>query len=185
MINRVHNIIDRISLYSVSVTVCILLAIAVSLSGCTPRGVISTREMRSILYDLHRTDGVLNVARMELGYDEALARYYQSVLDKHGVTQAQFDSSLVWYTDHPAYFDKLYPKVMKQLDQDIAQWELALEREQTRRALLREPWTAGMPYDFQVVLLYMQDSVPVRPGPMNRPTNEEWLLRMRPKFPEK
>ena len=34
---------------------------------------------------------------------------------KHGVTQAQFDSSLVWYTDHPLLFNRVYPKVLDQL----------------------------------------------------------------------
>ena len=37
------------------------------------------------------------------------------MLEKHGITQSQFDSSLVWYTAHPVFFDKIYPKVQAEL----------------------------------------------------------------------
>ena len=37
------------------------------------------------------------------------------MLEKHGTTQAEFDSSLVWYTAHPQLFDKIYPKVIARL----------------------------------------------------------------------
>lgn len=87
------------------------------LPGCTPRprNVLSMREMRRVLYDLHRTDGILQTKGMLYGHDEELARYYEAVLERHGVTQAQFDSSLVWYTDHPKRFSKVYPPVIKRL----------------------------------------------------------------------
>lgn len=69
--------------------------------------------MQNVLYDLHRADAILRVSNLERGHDEALAKYYEVVLEKHGITQAQFDSSLVWYTDNPARFDKIYPKIEK------------------------------------------------------------------------
>ena len=99
----------------------------VCLAGCRPRGVLSSREMRSVLHDLHRADAILQVAGYNYGHDEALAKYYQQVLAKHGITQAQFDSSLVWYTDHPQRFDKIYPKVVADLEAERTAWELAHE----------------------------------------------------------
>ena len=93
---------------------CILLAVI----GCRPRGVLSNREMRDVLYDLHRADGALQVAGYHYSHDQELAAYYKNVLDKHGITQAQFDSSLVWYTDNPQIFNKIYPKVMERLEAD-------------------------------------------------------------------
>ena len=42
--------------------------------------------------------------------------YYDAVLAEHGVTRAQFDSSLVWYTAHPQFFNKIYPKALKDLE---------------------------------------------------------------------
>ena len=87
--------------------VCVLL-VCVAMLGCRPRGVLSNREMREVLYDLHRADGAIQVAG-----------YYKNVLDKHGITQAEFDSSLVWFTDNPQIFNKIYPKVIARLETDL------------------------------------------------------------------
>ena len=94
---------------------CVLLAMV----GCRPRGVLSNREMRDVLYDLHRVDGAVQVAGYNYGHPCELAAYYQSVLDQHGITQAQFDSSLVWFTDNPQIFNKIYPKVIARLQADL------------------------------------------------------------------
>ena len=141
--------------------------------------------MRDILYDLHRVDGMMDVMQLGNGYDEDLARYYQNVLDRHGVSQAQFDSSLVWYTDNPALFDKIYPKVMARLDEDVARWEAALAREQKRRALLSEPYTQMMSYDMQVVVQCMMDSIPDYPGPVEIPEKYTWWQEMHAKMQKK
>lgn len=98
--------------------VCILL-LCVAVMGCRPRGVLSNSEMRDVLYDLHRVDGALQVAGYNYGHSQELSAYYKSVLDKHGITQAQFDSSLVWFTDNPQIFNKIYPKVIDRLQADL------------------------------------------------------------------
>lgn len=100
---------------SASVAVCLLSVLTVLLSGCRPRGILHSGEMRRILADLHKTDGLVQTLNLQYGHDEALNIYYAQVLEKHGVTQAQFDSSLVWYTAHPVLFDKIYPKVQADL----------------------------------------------------------------------
>ena len=88
--------------------------------GCRPRGILSNREMRDVLYDLHRADGAIQVAGYNYSHDQEVAGYYKNVLDKHGITQAQFDSSLVWYTNNPQIFNKIYPKVLERLEADLA-----------------------------------------------------------------
>ena len=68
-----------------------------------------------MLYDLHRMDALLQIGGLQYEREEIKNMYYASVLAEHGVTQAQFDSSLVWYTAHPQLFDKIYPKVIVRL----------------------------------------------------------------------
>lgn len=80
---------------------------------------------------MHYTEAVLQVAGYNYGHDEAVAKYYQQVLDKHGITQAQFDSSIVWYTDHPQRFDKIYPRVVKDLEAERDQWLALHDQTQT------------------------------------------------------
>jgi hypothetical protein len=74
--------------------------------------------MREILIDLHKTDAILQVTGRTHTATEIKTIYYAQVLEKQGITQAQFDSSLVWYTAHPQLFDKIYPKVMADLKEE-------------------------------------------------------------------
>lgn len=98
-----------------NIVVLALCAIMILLSGCRPKGILHSREMRRIIIDLHKTDALLYEKGIHNHEREAKAIYYAQVMEKHGTTQAQFDSSLVWYTAHPALFDKIYPKVLKEL----------------------------------------------------------------------
>ncbi len=71
--------------------------------------------MRKVLAELHKTDAALQVSDVRIMDYETRDLYYAQALEKHGVTQAQFDSSLLWYTAHPQFFNKIYPKVLKDL----------------------------------------------------------------------
>lgn len=104
----------------------LILCLVSILTSCTirPRGVLSERRMIDLLFDLHRADGTMQVSGVVYNNENELAAYYASVLEKHGVTQAQFDSSLVWYTDNPNIFDKMYPYVIEKLEHEH---QLALE----------------------------------------------------------
>ena len=98
------------------VILCTLTFVTLSLTSCRPKGILSSREMREVLVDLHKTDGIMQIkSSRSMGYEEK-DLYYAQVLAKHNVTQAQFDSSLVWYTAHPQFFNKIYPKVLKELE---------------------------------------------------------------------
>ena len=88
------------------------------LGGCRPKGILHSGEMKEILIDLHKTDAMLQVTGKTHTPAEIKSIYYAQVLEKHGVTQAQFDSSLVWYTAHPQLFDKIYPKVLAALKEE-------------------------------------------------------------------
>jgi len=99
----------------VAMTVCVLM-----LGACRPKGVPSPREMEDLLVDLHFTDGVLTEAGMMANHDEEVRGYYAAVLAKHHITQAEFDTALVWYTRHSVKFEKIYPKVQARLDKRLA-----------------------------------------------------------------
>lgn len=113
----------------------IVLVLLLTVGGCThrPAEVLSKRKMQALLVDLHRTDGLISVIGYNYGHDYAVAAYYEYVLEKHGVTQAQFDSSLVWYTDHPLLFNRMYPKVLEQLKAEQEMYEQLSEDALSRK----------------------------------------------------
>ena len=98
-----------------NIFVLCLISIVLCLTSCRPKGILHSWEMREVLVDLHKTEALIQIAGIQHGHDEAQNIYYAQVLEKHGITQAQFDSSLVWYTAHPVFFDKIYPKVQAEL----------------------------------------------------------------------
>lgn len=105
-----------------------LYVISPTLSGCRPKGILHSWEMRELLVDLHKTDALLQVSGLQYN-QEKKNYYYAQVLERHGTTQAQFDSSLVWYTAHPKLFDKIYPKVLKELKEEETQFTALHEAE--------------------------------------------------------
>ena len=106
-----------------------LMVMTIAFVGCRPKGILHSWEMREVLVDLHKTDAMIQLANLQHGHEEARSLYYAQVLEQHGITQAEFDSSLVWYTAHPQLFDKIYPKVLAELEKEETQF-LALHEEE-------------------------------------------------------
>lgn len=115
-----------------------MLLACVAMIGCRPRHVLSNHEMRDVLYDLHRADGAIQVAGYNYSHDQEVAAYYKHILDKHGITQAQFDSSLVWYTDNPQIFNKIYPKVLERLEADLEREEQIRDASRAKQLAKKE-----------------------------------------------
>lgn len=86
-----------------------LLLGAALLVGCgkqIPKSVIQPGQMESILYDYHLSTAMSsNISYSENYKKEALRRY---VFEKHHITEAEFDSSMVWYTRHTAELARIY-----------------------------------------------------------------------------
>lgn len=99
----------------------ILLALIVTwVVGCkpgVPSEVIKPGKMEEILYDYHIADGMAaadgseNVSYLRTVYREAALR-------KHGVTQAEFDSSLVYYYRHTERLYDIYDRLAKRLNEE-------------------------------------------------------------------
>lgn len=94
-----------------------ILVILLCLSGCkpsTPPDVLSKRQMEEILYDYHLAMGL---AEAEEG-NAAENRYVRvrQVFEKHGITEAQFDSSMVYWFEHAELLKEVMQRVSDRLD---------------------------------------------------------------------
>ena len=84
----------------------------------TPRQYIQPDDMEDILVDYHMARAMaqqLNIPPSERDYNQSL--YVQAVLRNHGVTQAEFDSSLVYYYTRADRFDDIYERVARRLEE--------------------------------------------------------------------
>lgn len=94
-----------------------ILIISLLVVNCTrrPKEILKPSEMTRVLVDIHIADGIFSISDFKKLSNEEKALYYQSILVKHNTTQAQFDSSVVWYSHDPKQFEKIYNKVTIQL----------------------------------------------------------------------
>lgn len=78
-----------------------------------PKGVMSDSKMEEVLYDYH----IAKAMGEQLPYSENYKRvlYIESALKSHGVTQADFDSSMVWFSTNPDVLSTIYEKVAARL----------------------------------------------------------------------
>ena len=84
-----------------------------------PAGVIGDGDMERILYDYHIAQAIAD----NKGDSAEAYRYasIQKVFEKHGVTQAEFDSSMVWYSTNMTSLYKIYNRLYERLDAEVAQ----------------------------------------------------------------
>ena len=81
-----------------------------------PRQYLQPQEFEDILYDCHLADAMVNSDAESRDYDVAL--YRQAVFKKYGITEAEFDSSLVYYTRHSDRLHKIFENLSKRFSED-------------------------------------------------------------------
>jgi hypothetical protein len=68
--------------------------------------------MANVLTEMHKTDATMSEKGFVYGRYYEKAPYYTFIFKKFNITQAQFDSSLVWYSKNPRVFSNIYEKVL-------------------------------------------------------------------------
>ncbi|MDR0233069.1 MAG: DUF4296 domain-containing protein [Dysgonamonadaceae bacterium] len=66
------------------------------LSACGKK-VLSEKKMEDVLFDIHLAEATISDNYRDFRNDEKKQELYAGIFKKHGITQEQFDTSLVWY----------------------------------------------------------------------------------------
>ena len=90
-------------------------------TGCKPRlpdGVLSNEEMENVLLDYHIAQGIceLNGCNDDMRY-----RLMQAVFSKYEITEAEFDSSMLWYSANSEVLMEVYDRVNARLQSRLTQ----------------------------------------------------------------
>lgn len=118
-----------------------MVGLTVMLVACgkkVPKEVIQPQEMEDLLYDYHLASAMNN--DVAGGHSIDKQAYLDFVFQKHGVTEAQFDSSMVWYTRHTDYLQDIYARLTNRFEQI----ETNLKRSMSRKS---EEMTVSMSGD--------------------------------------
>ncbi|MDL2255678.1 DUF4296 domain-containing protein [Parabacteroides sp. OttesenSCG-928-K15] len=89
--------------------------------GCSkaPSGILSEKEMQRVQTDMMVADAIINMNNKVFLNDTAKIALYESVFRKHKITQAVYDSSLVWYGKHLDIYMKMYDRMLTDVNRRI------------------------------------------------------------------
>lgn len=104
--------VRRISAYLSFFLVLALLSCEVKM----PDDIIAPDKMEKLLYDYHLVQSMSSEYASD-EYKEKL--YFKYVFAKHNVTEAEFDSSLVWYNRYPKHMFRIYQNLEQRLEGEV------------------------------------------------------------------
>ena len=97
-----------------------------------PRKYIQPRKMEKILFDYHLA---MATAANEYQYSEDIrwlqAQYREKVFAKHGITQEQFDESMVYYYRHADRLNKIYKNLQERFSDEGAKLGVSIKQSGT------------------------------------------------------
>ena len=93
-----------------------LLMLCTSCKERRPNGVLRPGKLQNLLYDYH----VARTIAMQSGdsVDFRRFQYTTTVLSRHGVTQQQFDSTMLWYARHTDQLYSIYQNVERRIQKE-------------------------------------------------------------------
>ena len=105
-------------------------AMTFCLAGCgnkIPGDIIQPAAMEDLLYDYQ----IAKTMSSELPYTDNYKKnaYFAYVFEKHHVTEAEFDSSMVWYSRNGKELSVIYDNLKKRLEEDGEQMKLITSRQ--------------------------------------------------------
>lgn len=107
----------RKKLYKYSVT-CLAI---VGLIACSkaPDGILNEKKMKDVMVDMYVAEGMISNDYQTFGDSIKKDALYQSVFRKHNITQAVYDSSLVWYAKNLDVLMKVYDLALDDINERV------------------------------------------------------------------
>ena len=95
--------------------VVLLAALVVSFSKM-PDGILSEKKMKDVLVDMQIAEAMIGADAKAYESDAEKDALYQSVFRKHKITQADYDSSLIWYGRNLDVYMQVYDRVLTEIN---------------------------------------------------------------------
>jgi len=93
-----------------------ILMMAVGCKPKVPSEYVQPDELEDMLYEYHVAEAMARNGGTDADYKQT--EYFLAVLEKHNVTEAVFDSSLVFYYSHAERLKEIYLRVHERLVSD-------------------------------------------------------------------
>ena len=86
--------------------------------GDQPKGILSEKEVTSVLVDLHLAESLFTSRyNMQINRENYLEDLYLSVLKKHKIDKNTLEKSILYYGRHPEKYKAIYDDVLDRLNE--------------------------------------------------------------------
>ena len=99
-----------------------LLVITIAIPGCIKKKAITGKEfvqpevLVDVLVDIHLMDAITNDRKFHRRYEGDSIDLLSPILDKYGITQRMFDTTMYEYSRYPDLLDQIYSEVLIKLN---------------------------------------------------------------------
>lgn len=100
------------------------LALLASCGKEIPKDILPPEQMESVLYDYHLA---LGLSGNDFNQEYQKEAFRQFVFDKHDISEAVFDSSMVWYTRHSSELATIYENLSKRFEKEHERIDILVE----------------------------------------------------------
>ena len=98
----------------------ILLSCVIVSCSRVPKHIISEKNMRTVLYDMHIAEALVETKNDIYRTIDDRQGVYDAVFKKHNITQSEYDSSLVWYGKNVDLYMDVYNLVLNDIKANVA-----------------------------------------------------------------
>lgn len=120
---------------------------------------LNKEQFTALLVDMHRIDGTLSVNRVARGSDTDLKNYayYNELFRKYGITRADFDSCMYYYSAQTVLFSEIYDVIIDSLNREVTRIDKVLNELRSKDSVNYFPVTDTLKLDS--VLTFRVDSI--------------------------
>ncbi|MDU1903762.1 MAG: DUF4296 domain-containing protein [Dysgonomonas sp.] len=111
--------------------ICSFVALTIGIVACSKNDVLSRNKMVAVLHDIQVAEAIQSIRFIDYRERKDKDALIEGVLRQHGITQAQLDSSLVWYSDNVEIYNRVNDSVIATLkreydkaNNDLTRYEL-------------------------------------------------------------
>lgn len=127
-----------------TVTVLLLLTLLLTTQCQKPMHILGRDKMQAVTKDMLLTEAYLqNQSNIN---DSVATLYYESILDKHGVSRAEYDSAIIWYGENAHRMIDIYDEITKELTTTKAELDTfltdSIQRHRLRFIPVESLWEA-------------------------------------------
>lgn len=101
-----------------------------------PKTILSDSKMEEVLYDYHIAKAIGEKIPQQEKYKRIL--YVEDIYKKHGITQADFDTSMVWFSRNPEIIHQIYERVKNRLKKHKEEIDELLAKQENKPSITPE-----------------------------------------------